>query len=601
MQVYYLSDLDKLTLVSLVGTTPPVAFIGSGVSLWTPSNLPTGNQFTRSVFSLLFKDDLGTPIDQNPTILKKYFDKLPFEVINDKCPDMNGIENLLRSIYDKYEPNPIHELFARLLFDGKIQSIITPNYDCCFDTAIARVFGVPIGIKLGKVIRVVNQQHSALAQSRNASVYFKIHGSTDDKSGESLVFRLNQEGVLPQWKRKLFRNILQEKPLLVIGYSGSDFDICPEIALSHSERIIWNVLSWDERNIPPNIKFLAERCDLSIIIGDMRELLSVLYRPITATFGKSELDLERLLKDKFDDNCKIFWRIQVYNSINYNKSALVATSTQINKNHDQIALISLLSEYAGASASSGKYLEAAKSHDKAARIAQGTPVPKSTYITQILLACDAWRCYGSFLRSVIRYSKAASIIRNMPNPPPYLLADLDRNLLLLIRHPYDFFQKLQLSYLAKKMQMIASEAISRTINFYRENGAWYQLQQVGLWRERFHLHERVSVHWEEYETPFSNDGYQQLNFPMGRMMAFRHNLKQFDRLLTKDEANKAREFVADAKELGISPEVWKLSMLILLRTDKNEHSSKEIIDFIRAFMSCQYSLLFRIWRLVLGE
>jgi hypothetical protein len=153
----------------------------------------------------------------------------------------------------------------------------------------------------------------------------------------------------------------------VIGYSGSDFDICPEIALARPKQIIWNFLSWNKNNIPPNIKFLSKRCDLVVLIGDMRELLSRLYRPVSASFGKSELDLDQLLKDTFDENCKILWRIRIYNSINYNKSALIETSAQINQHHDQMTLISFLSEHAGASASSGKYRDAAEIHDRAAR------------------------------------------------------------------------------------------------------------------------------------------------------------------------------------------------------------------------------------------
>ena len=584
-----------------MGSTPPVALFGAGISLWAPSNLPTGNQFSRGIFSLLFRDELGIPIDRDPIILAKYFNELPLEVINERCPDSTGIEKLLRDIYDKYEPNPVHELAASLLVDGRIKSVVTTNYDCCLDTAIARVFGVPLGTNLGKVVRVVDRDDSMIARGLHGPVYFKIHGSTDDRSGKSLVFRLNQEGVLPSWKSTLFRNILRDNTLLVLGYSGSDFDICPEIALAQPKRLIWNFLSWDESNLSPNIRFLSERCDLVVITGDMREVLSRLYRPVTATLGKSGLDLDGLLHNAFDDNCRKLWRIRIYNSINYNKSALVETTGQVNQHHDDITLISFLSEHAGASASSGKYLDAAKTHDKAARIAQDKPGLNLTFITQTLLACDAWRCYGSFLNSVNRYRKAAFLIRNIPDPPPYLVADLDRNLILLIRHPYDFFKRLRLSHFAKKVQEIASAAIARTVEFYRENGDWYQLQQVGLWEERFGLRGRVSIRAREYETPQSDEGYRQLNFPMGRMMAFRHHLKGLDRFLTGDEVKEAKELISDAKQLGITPEVWKLSMLILLKAQKAERSQKLPMEFVRAFVSCQYSLLFRIWRLVIGE
>ncbi len=601
MIVHSLSNLDELTLSSLIGTDAPVVLIGSGISLWAPSNLPTGVQFTKSVYSMLFNDELGDPIDRNPKILDKYFEKLPFEVINEKCPDTKRIKKLLKGIYNEYDPNPLHELFANLLFDGKIQSVITPNYDCCLDTAISRVFKVPIGVNLGKFIRVVNNHHSIIAKNHHDPIYFKIHGSVDDTSSKSLIFRLNQEGMLKPWKRKLFRNMVRNRTLLVIGYSGSDFDICPEIALAQPKKIIWNFRSWNKKEISPNIKFISERCDLIIINGDMRDLLSRLYYPVTASIGASNLDLDCLLKNTFDDTCKKLWRLRIYNSINYNKSALIEAKLQISQINDKKTIISFLSEQAGASASSGKYHDAAKIHDKAMRIAQNKSMEISILITQTLLACDAWRCYGSFLKSIIRYRMAASLIRDTRNPPPYLFADLDRNFILLIRHPYDLFLKFRLSKVVIKMRNRAATGIARSIEFYRKNGDWYQLQQVGLWRERFNLSEQVSIYNNEYETPLSTEGYRQLNFPMGQMMAFRHTLEKLDRHLNRSEVKKVRELASDAKELGISPEVWKLNMIILRKAQKDQCSLKEIKEFFKAFKSCQYSLLFRIWRLVLGD
>lgn len=600
MKVLSISDIEKSNFSSYIDKMPSVALIGSGISLWAPSNLPTGNKFTKSIYSMLFNYEFGFPIDRNPNILNSYFDKIPFEILNDICPDTSAIENILTNIYDTYEPNPLHELFANLLFESKLQSIITPNYDCCLDTAIARAFGLPIGVHMGKVIRVVNNDHYDITQNRiNDIIYFKIHGSTDDKSGKSLVFRLNQEGILPSWKSKLFRNILHKKILLVIGYSGSDFDICPEIALAQPKKIIWNTLSWNDKYLSPNLKFLSEQCDMDVIQGDMRELLSLLYCPVQAATEKFAIDIDNLLKDTFNEDCKKLWRIRILNCINYNKSVLIETKKLINQNHMDI--ISYLSEHAGASASLGKYRDAAKTYDRAAKIAIEKFNNRSTFIKQILLACDAWRCYGSFLRSINRYCKAASIIRGMPNPPSNFLADLDRNLILLIRHPYDLFNRLHLSCFAMKIRKVAATSISRTINYYRKNGAWYQLQQIGLWRERFHLSEQVSIYANEYTTPISNEGYRQLNFPMGYMMAFRHSIRHQNRPLTKDEVNQARELINDAKELGIFPEVWKLYMLILLRSNDEQRSYKDIVELIKAFASCQYSLLFRIWRLVIGD
>lgn len=137
----------------------------------------------------------------------------------------------------------------------------------------------------------------------------------------------------------------------------------------------------------------------------------------------------------------------------------------------------------------GKYREAAKLHDQVVRITQADLKDTQAFVTQLLISCDTWRCYGSFLRSLLRYRKAAKLIQNMEHPPSSLYADLDRNLILLVRHPYDLFQRIGTGRLEKKMQEIARKAISRSVAHYRESGNWYGLQQLGLWEERFRLRE----------------------------------------------------------------------------------------------------------------
>lgn len=597
MRVSSLSEIDDRTLHEMVGSDPPVIFVGSGISLWSPSNLPTGIEFSKSIFSLLFSSDPENAKSPNAVLLRRYFEMLPFEVVNDRCPDANTIETILRNLYDRNEPNPIHELLAELLLDGRVRAIVTPNYDCCLDTAIALAQQRLVGSKRN-VVRIVNGQDFNMTRDPNTAVYFKIHGSTDDQSGESLVFRLNQEGVLEQWKRELFRDLLQDKTLLVVGYSGSDFDICPEIPLAKPKKIVWNFFSWADDNITPNIKFLSERCKLEIISGDMRDLFSRVFDQVHATYGLNRTKVDHLLDGKFDENTKRLWRIRLYNSINYNR-ATITEMNNANQNQSGHAIIPLLTEHAAALASSGRYRDAARIHDKTAKIAQTQCKDSTEYITQILIACDTWRCYGSFLRAFNRYRKATLLIQKSQHSTQNLIADLDRNLILLIRHPYDFFQRFHMPKLEKKMQKIAADAISRNIAYYRESGNWYQLQQIGLWAERFQLN--VNVDPQKHVTPAANEGYRQLNFPMGQMMSFRHSLRNLDRLLTTSEVDEARRLIGNAKELGITPEVWKSSLLILRKADKNDRTLGDFIEFVKAFTSCQYALLFGIWRILMGE
>ena len=333
----------------------------------------------------------------------------------------------------------------------------------------------------------------------------------------------------------------------------------------------------------------------------MRELLSRVYSRIDSDFGHSNLDINKMVRMKFPQLVRRLWRIRVYNSLNFNLSALRETrDTMANAMLNEQDLMDVLSEHAGASASFGKYRQAAKSHDRASRIGKDAAMPHPLWIGQILLACDAWRCYGSFPRALFRWWQANRRIRELQNPPPQLIAALDRNYILIMRHPYDLFKRLHLRFLAAIVQSRVLTTISRTVVFFRQQGAWYQLQQLGLWRERFDFPEEVSTDGGDYKTPPSTEGYKQLNFPMGRMMAFRHNHDRSGYRLTDREVLEARELAHDATELGIMPEIWKIHLLILRRAEPHNKLRTDFQRFWKAFMDCEYSLLFRIWRLILG-
>jgi hypothetical protein len=59
--------------------------------------------------------------------------------------------------------------------------------------------------------------------------------------------------------------------------------------------------------------------------------------------------------------------------------------------------------------------------------------------------------------------------------------------------------------------------------------------------------------------------------------------------------------IAEAEELGILPEVWKLNLLIVQNSSKEDRSFTDFLSFASAFTKCQYTFLFGIWRLLMRE
>lgn len=431
-------------------------------------------------------------------------------------------------------------------------------------------------------------------------MYMKIHGSTDDPSGESLVFRLQQEGVLKPWKRQAFRQAIQGKDLLIIGYSGSDFDICPEIPLAKPEHIIWNVRTAEEDRIPSNAIAVSKRVDTTFVAADMRDLLSRLFEPVAADYGHSPLDLHRTLRRSFPESVIRLWRTRTLNSLTYNTAALAETGRFLSEASRGAEFdIEVLSEHGGASASYGNYREAALTHERASRVAKNNGLPQETSYRQMLLASDAWRCYGRLLRALVRHVQVIAGVRKISNPTESLKASIFRNETLMLRHPYDLFKRLYIKPLAWLVQLRVGKVIERTVGILRDAGEWYPLQQMELWRTRFGLPPEVTTFDNEYETPPSLEGYKQLNFPMGRMMAFRHQVDSGDIPITEESGKEARRLANLAIDLGIRPEIWKLHLLILRKFKAERNLDHDIRAFWKAFKGCEYSLLFRIWRLAL--
>jgi hypothetical protein len=97
------------------------------------------------------------------------------------------------------DPSPAHEHLARLVHDGKVQLVISYNWDTCLERAHQQIYGVPI----------------------RAGVLVKPHGDALAPDGD-WVFP-DEDGIVPPVV--LDRLVeLDDRPrtLLVLGYSGSD-------------------------------------------------------------------------------------------------------------------------------------------------------------------------------------------------------------------------------------------------------------------------------------------------------------------------------------------------------------------------------------------
>ncbi len=290
-----IADLSSATILrhvkNILEYDDIVLIVGSAVSIFGPTGMPSGIQVTSSLarhFSFGLSDKL---------IIESEIKKAAFETIFQCCPDRAYIENLFVELYDKTTPNIIHKSISNLRND-RPYDIITPNYDRCIELSSEKW-------------NVIVSQCDYSDRSENYRL-FKLHGSINFP--DTMIFTINAESPLEGWKRDLFNEITNGKTLIIVGYSGLDFEICPAILSSSAKAILWNFrsnissLEFPSQNASHIFKN-DDRC--LAILGDMRSLFSV---KADVSFGESQVIIDNFFK-KLPTNIYSTWRVRLLDSL----------------------------------------------------------------------------------------------------------------------------------------------------------------------------------------------------------------------------------------------------------------------------------------------
>jgi hypothetical protein len=199
-----------------------VLLFGSGVSIWSPCDIPMGSQISSSILSFVFGQE--TICKFKAQALESYLSWIPFETINECAPESAKLAMIYANIFTAEEHNLLHKQLVELALSGRIAALITTNCDNAIEL-------------------VCDSEQSLIFIYRpkppesDKIPYLKVHGCATDPN--SLVYKLSQEAVLEDWKKEYIYQLLDERELVVIGYSGIDFEICPVIASSNVAKVYW--------------------------------------------------------------------------------------------------------------------------------------------------------------------------------------------------------------------------------------------------------------------------------------------------------------------------------------------------------------------------
>jgi hypothetical protein len=471
--------------------------------------------------------------------LKGDFLRLPFEALMECYRDRSEVRSILCALYGKRSHNPVHECLVGALRDGRVQGIITTNYDLSLDDCVGD--NEDISVIYDKV--TCEKHYDRLATGFGSLPYVKLHGTALSGHEQELVCDLSSEGRLRGWKESLFHRLLKDRTLIVMGYSGRDFDICPELAWSTRQtRIVW--LEYRADLLQPMAKNVLTARGGTLIEGDLLDFLSILLRqrPNVVT-TRSSIRPELLFKSDLIPD----WRVRLIDWLAAGELGLTCVDDLVGQPEEKSEMQAKMLGHAA------KYRDAAAVLQ---RSATGARVTREARIRLLIGAAAAWFIYGGYLRSARLYCQARRLIWR----------ELRRNKDLLTRlHEYEVMVYMRLAQIAEqsntrwfveRCRKRARTRYFKTKDYLERCGAHGRLQALE------HNAERLGIAKLEGLALPIDPGYRNLGLAAMHVIAQRDRLRATRDPWSTADVKLAVDCTRKADEYGWQHEAWKFSWLL---------------------------------------
>lgn len=581
----FISELKECDLVILAGSV---------ISSWEPTCLFSGRQFTDEMFKILFPPTFVDSDSIERNILEELFKRVPFEHLLERYPNRDKLASVLSRAFSIENFNPIHKVLAKALIDSRIKALITTNYDLCLDKVLSCYQDHEYLLIIAK--------DDIKNDIKNKKLYFKIHGSADDSPGGCLVFVLTHESILPRWKRKILWKILNQRILIIVGYSGSDFEICPDIERIPLKQIVWNTYS--EEFPSKNAERILGQKDGVQLIGDMKILLSDLFEEKIDTVFNPKSEVLDFVKLQFAEIEIMEWRASLLNSIGFPSLALKASEEFLYSISSEMCIdyIRGMRQKAQALFHLGKYRDSSSLFHKASL--KANKINKEYLEADLLLdASSSLRSYGALFRSRSYTKIAWKIAMNMKNKGnrDRLLAKVFLRKVLLLRYFQQVAKAVKFQFLTQWINKKAKESLLQTASLSLKSGNWFDFYQTRLLSDRMSIPIGISVSNNYYEPPTTKDAYIQLGYYIPLSIHTREQLEQNNGPLTENDERNLCFHLERGKITMSFPEIWKITWLGIKREKKWRINKETWRDFFHSFFSCQYTIGMRFFKLIFGE
>jgi hypothetical protein len=542
--------------------------------------MPSGQDFTASLYSLLFDASFRLSAEERP-IIQELFNEMPFEHILEVCPNPRAAGDLLVELYGRNAPNAFHNALAAGLRDGKIASLVTTNYDCCLEASLN---------SLQLRVRKIVIEEEAQTPAPSLPIYFKIHGTSEPGLEHTAIRTLGEEHLLPAWKRSLLRDLLDKKTIVFIGYSGRDFELCPEIA-----RIAPSKIVWISRNpAPPSVNaklLLLQNSEGHILSGDMNAVLHEWLgsAPAKLTTGM-DLVTRQSLSKRFTHEQLKEWRLAILVRIGAPILALrtIETASTLDR-------VIAKRQRGHALVSAGKCRSAARDFLQASWQLYRR-YGRATAGDALLDVCDAYRIYGAVLRSWITFAAAAFLVDKRSRAKMFLKAAL------LIFAVHGFLPP-TVARLRRWLRHCSVFVLRKCAMEALAKGNWLDFQQAGLVGLRLGIPLEDLAAGDSYAPPEPGEGYLQLGYFLAQSMALLDDVEKRPPN-TRTPMERSELALAATRQLyycdvlGIAPQSWKLRAASRSCFDLDSGQEADYINsMLSNFHACEFTRVMRsYWR-----
>lgn len=548
-----------------------VLLIGSYISTFAPTNLPAGGECVKTLWNTIFSKK------QNgswwPEWLHSNFEKLPFEVVMQNCPDKEGITESIQRTFGTAQPNPIHELLAEQVNQGAVHTIITTNFDLCFDTALHNN-------EICTIWDEQSQKESEHILSTSGRAYWKIHGSAHPGALKSLAFDPEAERQMEPWKQTLLKNLLQDKTLVILGYSGSDFDICPELASTvRPKHVVW--LQRDIKGVTLNAKRVLAQQKSTLVLGDFDHFLTALFgthtTPVAGT-GRFELSI--------NPKSILQWRVQVLNAMGCGE-LMLEDIPGLSESRSTTEL------HSAAYANIGKYRDAVTQRklqlsdpglDQQSRLQLRLDIASSRFI------------YGSHIPAWREVTRVEHEIRNAG------ISDLRTNLgevkLMMAMRLGQIAERTRTEFLFSRLRKNLRKMYVETRDVLAQKGQWGRLHGLRLTAQRLGI---VSPNEEGELTLPALASYLSVGYMAMVSVSVRDEVRSKGPWrLCPEKKDASLWAIRMARRYHWKHEEWKFRWLLLLRGG-GRFRLRHFNAWSRVFWSTQYTFTGRIMQILFNS